>query len=132
MVLLNQDYYLCQISFLKDKHQISNKIQLFIYFFFVRNAQITDEIPANHKSPLGSQNEPPIIVHLFEKIGADSMRHSRTEVARWRMMRQAIRKRRRWLEGQSRRNFRIYKLRKLDTSRKHRALLFVQHIEWNS
>lgn len=50
------------------------------------------------------------------------MRHSRTEVARWRMMRQAIRKRRRWLEGQSRRNFRIYKLRKLDTSRKHRAL----------
>ena len=57
------------------------------------------------------------------------MRHSRTEVARWRMMRQAIRKRRRWLEGQSRR---IYKLRKLDTSRKHRALLFVQHIEWNS
>lgn len=132
MVLLNQDYYLCQISFLKDKHQISNKIQLFIYFFFVRNAQITDEIPANHKSPLGSQNERPIIVHLFEKIGADSMRHSRTEVARWRMMRQAIRKRRRWLEGQSRRNFRIYKLRKLDTSRKHRALLFVQHIEWDS
>ncbi len=132
MVLLNQDYYLCQISFLKDKHQISNKIQLFIYFFFVRNAQITDEIRANHKSPLGSQNERPIIVYLFEKIGADSMRHSRTEVARWRMMRQAIRKRRRWLEGQSRRNFRIYKLRKLDTSRKHRALLFVQHIEWNS
>lgn len=91
-----------------------------------------DENQANHKSPLGSQNERLIIVHLFEKIGADSMRHSRTEVARWRMMRQAIRKRRRWLEGQSRRNFRIYKLRKLDTSRKHRALLFVQHIEWNA
>ncbi len=132
MLLLNQDYYLCQISFLRDKHQISNNTQFFIHFFFVRNAKIMNEIKANHNSPLGSQNERLIIVHLFEKIGADSMRHSRTEVARWRMMRQAIRKRRRWLEGQSRRNFRIYKLRKLDTSRKHRALLFVQHIEWNS
>ncbi|MER1923794.1 YciY family protein, partial [Proteus mirabilis] len=52
------------------------------------------------------------------------MRHSRNEVARWRMMRQALRRRRRWLEGQSRRNLRIYQMRKLDTSRKHRALLF--------
>lgn len=60
------------------------------------------------------------------------MRHSRTEVARWRMMRQSIRKRRRWLEGQSRRNFRIYKMRKLDTARKHRALLFIQQIEWTA
>ncbi|HID9529300.1 YciY family protein [Proteus mirabilis] len=57
------------------------------------------------------------------------MRHSRNEVARWRMMRQALR--RRWLEGQSRRNLRIYQMRKLDTSRKHRALLFVQYTELN-
>lgn len=59
------------------------------------------------------------------------MRHSRNEVARWRMMRQALRRRRRWLEGQSRRNLRIYQMRKLDTSRKHRVLLFVQYTELN-
>lgn len=59
------------------------------------------------------------------------MRHSRNEVARWRMMRQALRRRRRWLEGQSRRNLRIYQMRKFDTSRKHRALLFVQYTELN-
>ncbi|MBI6271521.1 YciY family protein [Proteus mirabilis] len=59
------------------------------------------------------------------------MRHSRNEVARWRMMRQALRRRRRWLEGQSRRNLRIYQMRKLDSSRKHRALLFVQYTELN-
>ena len=59
------------------------------------------------------------------------MRHSRNEVARWRMMRQVLRRRRRWLEGQSRRNLRIYQMRKLDTSRKHRALLFVQYTELN-
>ncbi|EMQ2847240.1 YciY family protein [Proteus mirabilis] len=59
------------------------------------------------------------------------MKHSRNEVARWRMMRQALRRRRRWLEGQSRRNLRIYQMRKLDTSRKHRALLFVQYTELN-
>ncbi|MBI6344799.1 YciY family protein [Proteus mirabilis] len=59
------------------------------------------------------------------------MRYSRNEVARWRMMRQALRRRRRWLEGQSRRNLRIYQMRKLDTSRKHRALLFVQYTELN-
>lgn len=59
------------------------------------------------------------------------MRHSRNEVARWRMMRQALRRRRRWLEGQSRRNLCIYQMRKLDTSRKHRALLFVQYTELN-
>ncbi|MBG2759413.1 YciY family protein [Proteus mirabilis] len=59
------------------------------------------------------------------------MRHSRNEVARWRMMRQALRRCRRWLEGQSRRNLRIYQMRKLDTSRKHRALLFVQYTELN-
>lgn len=29
------------------------------------------------------------------------MRHSRPEVARWRMLRQATRRRRRWLESQS-------------------------------
>ncbi len=97
----------------------------------MRNAQRTNKFRSKNNYPLGSQNERPIIHHLFEKIGVDSMRHSRNEVARWRMMRQAIRKRRRWLEGQSRRNLRIYQLRKLDTSKKHRALLFVQLTEWS-
>lgn len=55
------------------------------------------------------------------------MRHSRNEVARWRMMRQSLRRRSRWLEGQSRRNLRIYQMRKLDTSKRHRSLLFVQY-----
>ena len=40
------------------------------------------------------------------------MRHSRPEVARWRMLRQATRRRRRWLESQSRRNIRHFALRK--------------------
>ena len=54
------------------------------------------------------------------------MRHSRPEVARWRMLRQATRRRRRWLESQSRRNIRIFALRKLDIARQRRALLFAQ------
>ncbi|HCR3991805.1 YciY family protein [Morganella morganii] len=53
------------------------------------------------------------------------MRHSRPEVARWRMLRQATR-RRRWLESQSRRNIRIFALRKLDIARQRRSLLFAQ------
>ncbi len=52
------------------------------------------------------------------------MRHSRPEVARWRMLRQATR--RRWLESQSRRNIRIFALRKLDIARQRRSLLFAQ------
>lgn len=54
------------------------------------------------------------------------MRHSRPEVARWRMLRQATRRRRRWLESQSRRNIRIFALRKLDIARQLRSLLFAQ------
>ena len=37
------------------------------------------------------------------------MKRSRTEVGRWRMLRQASRRKARWLEGQSRRNMRIPK-----------------------
>ena len=54
------------------------------------------------------------------------MRHSRPEVARWRMLRQATRRRRRWLESQSQRNIRIFALRKLDIARQRRSLLFAQ------
>lgn len=54
------------------------------------------------------------------------MRHSRPEVARWRMLRQATRRRRRWLESQSRQNIRIFALRKLDIARQRRSLLFAQ------
>ncbi|MEK8139588.1 YciY family protein [Morganella morganii] len=54
------------------------------------------------------------------------MRHSRPEVARWRMLRQATRRRRRWLESQSWRNIRIFALRKLDIARQRRSLLFAQ------
>ena len=54
------------------------------------------------------------------------MRHSRPEVARWRMLRQATRRRRRWLGSQSLRNIRIFALRKLDIARQRRSLLFAQ------
>ncbi|MHA6497796.1 YciY family protein, partial [Escherichia coli] len=39
------------------------------------------------------------------------MKRSRTEVGRWRMQRQASRRKSRWLEGQSRRNMRIHSIR---------------------
>lgn len=55
------------------------------------------------------------------------MRHSRNEVGRWRMLRQSVRRRRRWLESQSRRNLRIFSLRKMDISRQRRSLLFVHN-----
>ena len=55
------------------------------------------------------------------------MRRSRHEVGRWRMLRQSLRRRRRWLEGHSRRNMRIYAMRKID-HRRH-SLLFTQWIE---
>ncbi|KAA1193555.1 MULTISPECIES: YciY family protein [Photorhabdus] len=58
------------------------------------------------------------------------MRHSRNEVGRWRMLRQSSHRRRRWLVGQSRRNLRIYSLRKLNGYKQRRALLFVQYGEW--
>ncbi|OKP03254.1 YciY family protein [Xenorhabdus eapokensis] len=58
------------------------------------------------------------------------MKHSRREVGRWRMLRQSICRRRRWLEGQSRRNLRIYALRKADAYKRRRSILFIQNIEW--
>ncbi|MDC9603794.1 YciY family protein [Xenorhabdus griffiniae] len=58
------------------------------------------------------------------------MKHSRREVGRWRMLRQSLCRRRRWLEGQSRRNLRIYALRKADAYKRRRSILFTQHIEW--
>jgi hypothetical protein len=40
------------------------------------------------------------------------MKRSRTEVGRWRMLRQVSRRKARWLEAQSRRNMRIHAIRK--------------------
>ncbi|WP_099119013.1 YciY family protein [Xenorhabdus ishibashii] len=59
------------------------------------------------------------------------MKHSRREVGRWRMLRQSICRRRRWLEGQSRRNLRIYGLRKADDYKRRRSILFTHNIEWS-
>ena len=39
-----------------------------------------------------------------------NMKRSRTEVGRWRMQRQASRRKSRWLEGESRRNMRIHSI----------------------
>ncbi|PHM74162.1 YciY family protein [Xenorhabdus kozodoii] len=58
------------------------------------------------------------------------MKRSRKEVGRWRMLRQSICRRRRWLEGQSRRNLHIYALRKADAYKRRRSILFIQNIEW--
>ncbi|EPL6452950.1 MULTISPECIES: YciY family protein [Providencia] len=57
------------------------------------------------------------------------MRRSRHEVGRWRMLRQVQRRRRRWLEGHSRRNMHIYAMRKIDIYRRRHSLLFTQWIE---
>ncbi|APC12027.1 MULTISPECIES: YciY family protein [Providencia] len=57
------------------------------------------------------------------------MRRSRHEVGRWRMLRQTLRRRRRWLEGHSRRNMHIYTMRKIDVYRRRHSLLFTQWIE---
>ncbi|TYP14091.1 hypothetical protein LY16_00679 [Xenorhabdus doucetiae] len=46
------------------------------------------------------------------------------------MLRQGICRRRRWLEGQSRRNLRIYALRKVDAHKRRRSILFAQNAEW--
>ncbi|CAG9417145.1 TPA: YciY family protein [Providencia alcalifaciens] len=57
------------------------------------------------------------------------MRRSRQEVGRWRMLRQVVRRRRRWLERHSRRNMKIYAIRKMDIYRRRHSLLFTQWIE---
>lgn len=58
------------------------------------------------------------------------MRRSRTEVGRWRMQRQAQRRKARWLEGQSRRNMRIHAIRKCQVNKQRNALLFAIHDRW--
>ena len=52
------------------------------------------------------------------------MKRSRTEVGRWRMLRQVSRRKARWLEAQSRRNMRIHAIRKCGLSRHRNALVF--------
>ncbi|MBB1201153.1 YciY family protein [Enterobacteriaceae bacterium 89] len=52
------------------------------------------------------------------------MKRSRNEVGRWRMVRQASRRKARWLEAQSRRNMRIHSIRKCLVSRQRNSLLF--------
>jgi hypothetical protein len=53
-----------------------------------------------------------------------TMKRSRTEVGRWRMLRQTSRRKARWLEAQSRRNMRIHAIRKCGLSRHRNALVF--------
>ncbi|KNC88805.1 hypothetical protein GM31_14040 [Trabulsiella odontotermitis] len=57
-------------------------------------------------------------------LRAVEMKHSRTEVGRWRMLRQASRRKARWLEAQSRRNMRIHSIRKCLVKRQRQALVF--------
>ncbi|MEW5559766.1 YciY family protein [Enterobacter asburiae] len=52
------------------------------------------------------------------------MKRSRNEVGRWRMQRQASRRKARWLEAQSRRNMRIHAIRKCLVARQRNSLLF--------
>ncbi|MDY1038334.1 YciY family protein [Enterobacteriaceae bacterium RIT714] len=52
------------------------------------------------------------------------MKRSRTEVGRWRMLRQMSRRKARWLEAQSRRNMRIHAIRKCGQSHHRTALVF--------
>lgn len=52
-----------------------------------------------------------------------AMKRSRTEVGRWRMLRQVNRRKARWLEAQSRRNMRILAIRKGLVKRQRHALL---------
>ena len=54
-----------------------------------------------------------------------AMKRSRTEVGRWRMLRQVSRRKSRWLEAQSRRNMRILSIRKELVKRQRGSLLFV-------
>lgn len=53
-----------------------------------------------------------------------TMKRSRTEVGRWRMLRQVGRRKARWLEAQSRRNMRIHSIRKCGVNRHRNVLLF--------
>lgn len=55
------------------------------------------------------------------------MKRSRNEVARWRMLRQAQRKKARWLEGQSRRYRRIHAIRHQLAQQQRRSVLFINY-----
>lgn len=59
------------------------------------------------------------------EAGEKVMRKSRNEVARWRMLRQADRRRARWLEGQSRRYSRIHAIRHQLAQQQRRSILFI-------
>ena len=54
-----------------------------------------------------------------------AMKRSRTEVGRWRMLRQVNRRKARWLEAQSRRNMRILAIRERLVKRQRHALLVI-------
>ncbi|WP_159564475.1 YciY family protein [Budvicia diplopodorum] len=59
------------------------------------------------------------------------MQRTRTEVGRWRLLRQAQRRRNRWLEGQSRRNSRIQRIRvDRQLGRQKRSLLYATNYKW--
>ncbi|MEG3135763.1 YciY family protein [Rouxiella sp. T17] len=56
------------------------------------------------------------------------MKRSRNEVARWRLKRQAQKRKSRWLEGQSRRYRHIYRIRAIHSlQHQHLALYHVIH-----
>ncbi|MBM6604849.1 MULTISPECIES: YciY family protein [Leclercia] len=57
------------------------------------------------------------------------MKRSKTEVGRWRMLRQSSRRKSRWLEAQSRRNMRIHAIRKCSVNRQRNSLLFAVQIQ---
>ncbi|AHG18272.1 chpB toxin of the ChpB-ChpS toxin-antitoxin system [Chania multitudinisentens RB-25] len=58
------------------------------------------------------------------------MKRSRNEVGRWRMLRQNLRRRHRWLERQACSNRQIIRVRRRLDDRHRRALLFVVAAEW--
>lgn len=62
---------------------------------------------------------------FYERV--KKMRRSRTEVGRWRMLRQTQRRKTRWLEAQSRRNMRIHAIRKSLAQQQRLTLLFAFH-----
>ncbi|WP_258575811.1 YciY family protein [Candidatus Pantoea persica] len=53
------------------------------------------------------------------------MKKSRNEVSRWRIFRQAHRRRACWLEGQSRRYSRIHAIRHQMAQQQRRSILFI-------
>jgi len=62
------------------------------------------------------------------EVREEVMRRSKNEVARWRMLRQAHRRRSRWLEGQSRRYKRIHGIRHQLAQQQRRSILFITQI----